>query len=127
MTDIRKWIQDVHTYAESSVNIVLIGNKCDLDSKKVKDFCHAPLSIVAPAQVVPESKGRELAEEYGIHFFETSAKADINVQEAFGSLVNAVCLRLFADNATTKKPVNGTKTVTVDSGNSKAGSGGKCC
>ena len=25
--DIRKWIQDVGTYAEQSVNIVLIGNK----------------------------------------------------------------------------------------------------
>jgi GTPase SAR1 family protein len=33
--NIRKWIQDVHTYAESNVNIVLIGNKCDLDSKRV--------------------------------------------------------------------------------------------
>jgi small GTP-binding protein len=32
--NIRKWIQDVRTYAEDTVNIVLIGNKCDLESKR---------------------------------------------------------------------------------------------
>jgi len=40
--NIRKWIQDVHTYAESNVSIVLIGNKCDLESKKV---CFVPLRV----------------------------------------------------------------------------------
>jgi len=79
--NIRKWIQDVQTYAESSVNIVLIGNKCDLTDKRV----------------VETEKGRELAKEYGIPFFETSAKADINVQEAFSALVKQVCDRLFND------------------------------
>lgn len=77
--NIRKWIQDVHTYAESSVNIVLIGNKCDLSDKRVIDT----------------EKGREIAKEYGIEFFETSAKADINVQEAFAVLVRKVTDRLF--------------------------------
>ena len=33
--NIRKWIQDVHTYAEQNVAVILIGNKCDLVSKKV--------------------------------------------------------------------------------------------
>jgi len=80
--NIRKWIQDVHTYAEQSVNIVLIGNKCDLEQKKVVD----------------SQRGTSLAEEYDIKFFETSAKADINVQAAFSSLVAAVCERLFADS-----------------------------
>jgi len=33
--NIRKWIQDVRAYAEQNVNLVLIGNKCDLIKKKV--------------------------------------------------------------------------------------------
>jgi len=89
--NIRKWIADVHTYAESSVNIVLIGNKCDLTDKKV----------------VETEKGRELAKEYGIQFFETSAKADINVQEAFSALVKQVCDRLFAAGDSGGKPIKG--------------------
>lgn len=37
---------------------ILIGNKCDMESKRV----------------VPKAKGQQLADEFGIHFFETSAK-----------------------------------------------------
>jgi len=101
--NIRKWIQDVRTYAEDSVNIVLIGNKCDLDSKRA----------------VEKARGQELADEYGIHFFESSAKSDVNVQEAFTSLVNSVCDRLFAENGTTKKE----QPLKIDGGGPKKG----CC
>jgi len=85
--NIKKWIQDVRTYAEDNVNIVLIGNKCDLDSKRA----------------VTQDRGKELAEEFGVSFFETSAKADIQVQEAFTSLVTAVCDRLFVENGPAPK------------------------
>jgi Ras-related protein Rab-8A len=76
--NIRKWIADVHTYAESNVNLVLIGNKCDLSEKRVVD----------------ESAGRALAGEYHIEFYETSAKNDVNVVDAFNSLVHQVVNRL---------------------------------
>jgi small GTP-binding protein len=78
--NIRKWIQDVHTYAEQSVNLVLIGNKCDLMSKRVVD----------------KARGEALAKEYEIKFFETSAKTDENVDAAFSTLVADVCDRMFA-------------------------------
>lgn len=45
---------------------VLVGNKCDMDESK---------------RVVPYSKGQALADEFGIPFFETSAKANIRVDE----------------------------------------------
>jgi len=79
--NIRKWIQDVGTYAEQSVNIVLIGNKCDLSERRS----------------ISTEDGARLAKEYGIAFFETSAKQDINVQEAFGHLVKLVSDRLFSE------------------------------
>lgn len=51
-------------------NIVLIGNKCDLESSRK----------------VPTKKGKELAEKYNIQFFETSVKEEVNIDEAFFTL-----------------------------------------
>lgn len=45
---------------------VLVGNKSDVEDSKRK---------------VSYARGKELADEYGIQFFETSAKANINVDE----------------------------------------------
>ena len=51
-------------------NIVLVGNKWDLDSARVIWF----------------DKGEQLANKFGIPFFETSVKNDVNIDEAFFSL-----------------------------------------
>lgn len=91
--NIRKWISDIHSYAENNVNIVLIGNKCDLTDKKVIDT----------------EKGKELAKEYNIQFFECSAKNDINVNEAFTSLVKQVTDRIFVSNDATSSTSNNSK------------------
>jgi hypothetical protein len=48
-------------------NIVLVGHKCDLNEKR----------IITPAQ------GKQVADENGWLFFETSAKENINVTETF--------------------------------------------
>lgn len=52
---------------------ILVGNKSDMADEK---------------RAVPYSKGKALADEYGVHFFETSAKENINVEE----VRNAVCV-----------------------------------
>jgi len=64
------------------MRLVLIGNKCDLISEKV----------------VSDERGQALADEYHIPFFETSAKGDIHVEDAFASLVNKINARLFEVN-----------------------------
>lgn len=107
--NIRKWIADVRQYAESSVNIVLVGNKCDLAEKRV----------------VTTEQGRELAKEYDIQFFETSAKQDINVQEAFTALVKQVCDRLFNEGGSATKKAGGSVDINA-AGDGKASSKG-CC
>ncbi len=43
-----------------------MGNKCDMDESKRR---------------VPYSQGQALADEFGIQFFETSAKSNIKVDE----------------------------------------------
>ena len=52
------------------MNKILIGNKCDWVDKKV----------------VTEEQGRELANEFGLRFMETSAKANEGVEDAFFTL-----------------------------------------
>eukprot|EP00761_Pharyngomonas_kirbyi_P009289 gb/GECH01009305.1/.p1 GENE.gb/GECH01009305.1/~~gb/GECH01009305.1/.p1 ORF type:complete len:204 (+),score=33.32 gb/GECH01009305.1/:1-612(+) len=50
--------------------IVLMGNKSDLESQRA----------------VPTETGQQIADRYGIPFFETSAKTSTNVEEAFFSI-----------------------------------------
>lgn len=54
-------------HASQNVEKVLIGNKADLTDKKVIDY----------------EQGSALAKEFGMAFFETSARTGINVNETF--------------------------------------------
>ncbi|MBA0696996.1 hypothetical protein Goari_003509, partial [Gossypium aridum] len=45
-------------------------------------------------RAVPTSKGQALADEYGIKFFETSAKTNLNVEEVFFSIARDIKQRL---------------------------------
>lgn len=108
--NIRKWIADVQSFAESNVNIVLIGNKCDLSDAKVIDT----------------EAGRAVAKDFGIAFYEASAKTDTNVQEAFNGLVHQVCDRVIAGNGAAKGAKKPDTQGSVDV-NAQAGEKKKCC
>ncbi|KAJ5080695.1 small gtp binding protein rab8 [Anaeramoeba ignava] len=53
---------------------ILIGNKCDLENQRE----------------VSKEKGKEFADKIGIPFFETSAKENINIDEAFEKLIKMI-------------------------------------
>lgn len=72
--DIRTWHSNIEQHASEGVNKILIGNKSDWTDKKA----------------VTEEQGRELAEELGIRFMETSAKINEGVEEAFFTLARWV-------------------------------------
>lgn len=76
--NIRNWMRQIQQHASESVNKVLIGNKCDMLDKKV----------------VETSRGQALADEFGIKFYETSAKKNLNVDQAFTDIARDVMLRL---------------------------------
>jgi Ras-related protein Rab-8A len=76
-----------------NVNKILIGNKCD---------------VSADQRVISVEEGQALAKEYNIHFFETSAKSDINVEKAFITIATDVKNRLIADGGS-QNPSGGHK------------------
>ena len=65
--NIRNWMKSIDQHAADSVKRILIGNKSDMVNEKV----------------IETGRGQSLADEYGIKFFECSAKTDQNVTEAF--------------------------------------------
>ncbi|KAF9674776.1 hypothetical protein SADUNF_Sadunf10G0162100 [Salix dunnii] len=77
--NIRNWIRNIEQHASDNVNKILVGNKADMDESK---------------RAVPTSKGQALADEYGIKFFETSAKTNLNVEEVFFSIARDIKQRI---------------------------------
>ncbi|XP_073487629.1 ras-related protein Rab-10-like isoform X1 [Aquarana catesbeiana] len=68
------WMKDIKMKAGEEVEVVLLGNKCDKEDERE----------------VSKERGEKLAWEYGIPFYETSAKEYINIDKAFLSLSNAI-------------------------------------
>eukprot|EP00898_Chlorokybus_atmophyticus_P007239 jgi/Chlat1/7516/Chrsp61S07008 len=77
--NIRNWIRNIEQHASDGVVKVLVGNKCDMDESK---------------RAVPTARGQALADEFGIPFFETSAKSGLNVEQAFFNIARTIKARL---------------------------------
>jgi len=72
--NIKNWIRNIEEHASADVEKMILGNKCDMNEKRQ----------------VSRERGEQLANEYGIKFLETSAKASINVEEAFFTLARDI-------------------------------------
>lgn len=108
--DVRTWYANVEQHASEGVNKILIGNKCDWDDKRV----------------VSEEQARELAEEFGIEYLETSAKSSIRVDDAFFTLARQIKKRLIdSDKTPTTTAPSGSVNVAESKGDSSEKSG--CC
>ncbi|XP_027307974.1 ras-related protein Rab-10 isoform X1 [Anas platyrhynchos] len=80
---ITSWMKDIHEKAGDEVDVILLGNKCDKESERV----------------VPKRKGEKLAWEHGIHFFETSAKDNVNIEDAFSLLTKEILEKVSSECA----------------------------
>jgi small GTP-binding protein len=66
--NINMWIKDLKQFSNPNIKIILIGNKNDLNDKRVIQF----------------EKGKEFSKDYNFDlFFETSAKNGFNVKNVF--------------------------------------------
>lgn len=67
---IREWMKQIQSYTQrESIAIVLLGNKCDAENKAVS-----------------AKEAADIAAEYNMKFFETSAMNNINIEESFKQL-----------------------------------------
>jgi len=86
--NIRGWMRNIQQHASEGTNQILIGNKADMKDHRV---------------ISPEA-GKALADEYGMAFYETSAKQNVNVAEAFYSITRDIKIRLEKDNVKSNEP-----------------------
>ena len=68
--NLSNWLIEIEKNASKNVLKVLIGNKTDLEDKRVITY----------------NQGKEFADNYGLKYIETSAKKNLNVNEAFETL-----------------------------------------
>ncbi|XVF68705.1 hypothetical protein PTKIN_Ptkin11bG0022800 [Pterospermum kingtungense] len=101
--NIRNWIRNIEQHASDNVNKILVGNKADMDESK---------------RAVPTSRGQALADEYGMKFFETSAKTNLNVEQVFFSIAKDIKQRL-ADSDPKAEP----STIKINQPDQGAGAG----
>uniref|UniRef100_A0A673H5K6 Ras-related protein ORAB-1-like n=1 Tax=Sinocyclocheilus rhinocerous TaxID=307959 RepID=A0A673H5K6_9TELE len=76
--NVKQWLQEIDRYASENVNKLLVGNKCDLTTKKVVVYTAA----------------KEFADSLGIPFLETSAKSSTNVEQAFMTMAAEIKKRM---------------------------------
>lgn len=86
--NVRNWVGSISEYAAENVNVLLVGNKADMDDKRQ----------------VTRAQGQALADDYRIKFFETSAKTNLNVVEVFTSIARDIKIRLEETNTTIELP-----------------------
>jgi len=67
-------MRDIRSRAPPDVHVILCGNKSDLDNDRVVQY----------------NEGKQLADEYGIQFFETSALTGHNVEKMFTALATTI-------------------------------------
>jgi len=88
---VQHWVQEIEHYAAEGVNKLLVGNKSDLQSKKV----------------VPFEEAKDLADSLGINFMETSAKNANNVEQAFQQMAMEIKTRVAAGQPITRPAAGG--------------------
>ena len=89
--NIKNWIRNIEEHASADVEKMILGNKCDMnDRRQVRYIIFSKVMIRKLLLQVSKERGEQLAIEYGIKFMETSAKASINVEEAFFTLARDI-------------------------------------
>jgi len=94
--NVEMWMKEIQTNAAKGVVVLLVGNKIDLTTR-----------------VIEEAEGKQMAQKYGVKFFETSAKDGTNIDDLFYEIAREIKIRvandpsLLAQAAEANDPRNG--------------------
>ena len=80
--NVRNWINQIKEEVSERVSIILVGNKIDDEEKRV----------------VKKEEGENIAKEFGLMFFECSAKTGVNIDTTFNELVKKTVENYSKDN-----------------------------
>ena len=80
---IDRWINDLKTTGDPKLNIMIIGNKCDLDHRR---------------EVLKE-QGEEKSKSFGCAFLETSALSGDNIEKGFEMMISEIFKKYEKENA----------------------------
>jgi len=112
--DLENWLLETEKHASEDIVKILVGNKNDLESSRVVTF----------------NEGKNFAINNGMEFIETSAKGNINIEEAFFTIARKIKEKVqkFEEKQTTdqtkKNKLNNSTKIVTDEENQKKGS---CC
>ncbi len=120
-------MEEIERYACENVNKLLVGNKCDLQTKKVVDTTTATVrNIFFIDKLLKFNKFwffQEYANQLGIPFLETSAKNATNVEQAFMTMAAEIKNRVGPPSSATEP----NKNVKIDGGRPVENNKSGCC
>ena len=110
---IANWIRNIEENASEDVEKLIIGNKADLDEKRV----------------ISTERGKTLALQHNIPFFETSAQNGQNVEEAFISIARTIKNKLEQkiDEENLRKQQQKSTKIKLTADMERNRLGGNCC
>ena len=88
---VKQWIEDVQSFANKGTNLVLVGNKVDLNNKRK----------------ISKEEGQNLATEYGMDFYESSALTGENINDIFEGICQKVNQQIDEGKIDLNDPSNG--------------------
>ena len=94
--NIKKWLAQIKEEASSKVCIILVANKIDHEER-----------------VVTEEEGEKLAKSFNLKIFESSAKENINVTEAFQEVIENISVN-YSNIMTSGNKLQNTKVITKE-------------
>ncbi|KAF2361873.1 Small GTP-binding protein domain [Trinorchestia longiramus] len=74
-SSVQDWCTQIKTYSWDNAQVILVGNKSDMEDERVISY----------------ERGKQLADQLGLEFYETSAKENVNVKVVFERLVDIIC------------------------------------
>jgi len=109
---VKQWMMEIDKYAQENVIKMLVGNKSDMNDKRK----------------VTVEEGQELANQYGVQFFEASAKSCNNIDLVFQTLAKIIMDKFSSvKKDTQQKSTKLSNTRSVSNTSSSSNNNSSCC